>query len=68
MTYDEGADEPGHIGSFTAAFSDLFGRASRLGRKILGDQAAAEDVAAEAMARAFSDWQRINTTESYRTG
>jgi RNA polymerase sigma factor (sigma-70 family) len=71
MTYDDaGSSGPtgsGHIGSFTAAFSDLFRKALKLGRRILGDQAAAEDVAAEAMSRAYAVWPRINTSDGYRT-
>ncbi|HZC26427.1 MAG TPA: sigma-70 family RNA polymerase sigma factor [Actinopolymorphaceae bacterium] len=62
------SDEQRRIGSFTAAFHDLFPRAVRLARRMLGDRAAAEDVAAEAMARAYSSWARIDVSDSYRTG
>jgi DNA-directed RNA polymerase specialized sigma24 family protein len=37
---------------FEEAFDQLFPRAFRMARRMLGDAAAAEDVAAEAMARA----------------
>jgi DNA-directed RNA polymerase specialized sigma24 family protein len=35
---------------------------------MLGDRAAAEDVAAEAMTRAFLHWDQIGSSASYRTG
>lgn len=41
------------------AFQELYPRALRLARRILGDLTEAEDVAAETMARAFSDWSRV---------
>lgn len=44
---------------FEEAFDALFGRAFRVARRILGDEAAAEDVAAEAMARAYAHWGKI---------
>jgi RNA polymerase sigma factor (sigma-70 family) len=47
-----------HTG-FEEAFDDLFARAFRVARRILGDAATAEDVAAEALARAFAHWRRI---------
>lgn len=46
-------------GSFEEAFDELFTRAFRVGRRILGDETAAEDVAAEAMARAYAHWRKI---------
>jgi len=46
--------------SFDAAFAVLFPRAFRLSYRLLGDRAAAEDAAAEAMARAFADWKRVS--------
>lgn len=45
--------------SFEEAFDELFTRAFRVGRRILGDAATAEDVAAEAMARAYAHWRKI---------
>ncbi len=47
------------VDSFEEAFDELFTRAFRVGRRILGDAATAEDVAAEAMARAYAHWRRI---------
>jgi RNA polymerase sigma factor (sigma-70 family) len=44
---------------FDASFDALFARAYRVARRILGDSAAAEDVAAEAMARAYAHWAKI---------
>ncbi|MDZ7677513.1 MAG: sigma-70 family RNA polymerase sigma factor [Acidimicrobiales bacterium] len=44
---------------FEEAFDDLFLRAFRVARRILADPATAEDVAAEAMARAFAHWRKI---------
>jgi RNA polymerase sigma factor (sigma-70 family) len=40
-------------------FVETYPRAVRLACRILGDEAAAEDVAAEAIARAFADWERV---------
>jgi RNA polymerase sigma factor (sigma-70 family) len=44
---------------FEGAFDDLFLRAFRVARRILGDAASSEDVAAETLARAFAHWRRI---------
>lgn len=44
---------------FEAAFADLFRAAFRVARRILGDHALAEDVAAESTARAYAHWRRI---------
>jgi len=44
---------------FEAAFDRLFPRAERLARRILGDDAAAEDVAAESLARLCLHWPRL---------
>ncbi|MCC5946946.1 MAG: sigma-70 family RNA polymerase sigma factor [Nitriliruptoraceae bacterium] len=44
---------------FEDAFDPLFRRAFLVARRILGDPTSAEDVAAEAMARAFAHWSRI---------
>lgn len=51
----DGSDE-----TFEAAFDELFDRAARLARRIVGDAASAEDVAAEALARAYARWPKIN--------
>ncbi len=52
---------------FEEAFDALFARAFRVGRRILGDDAAAEDVAAEAMARAYAHWGKI-ASQPWREG
>ncbi len=44
---------------FEAAYRLLFIRAAALAYRLLGDKAAAEDVAAEAMARAYAHWSKI---------
>jgi hypothetical protein len=44
---------------FELAFQDLFGRAYRVAYGILGSGPVAEDVAAEALTRAFADWKRV---------
>ncbi|HLV90735.1 MAG TPA: sigma-70 family RNA polymerase sigma factor [Acidimicrobiia bacterium] len=44
---------------FEEAFDGLFGRAFRVAMRILRDPTAAEDVAAETMARAFAHWRKI---------
>ncbi len=44
---------------FDEAFDELFPRAFGLARGILGDSASAEDVAAEALARAYSRWPSV---------
>ena len=44
---------------FDEAFDELFPRAVRLGTRLLGDRAAAEDVAAEALARAYARWSKV---------
>lgn len=54
-------------GSFEAAFDELFPRAVRLANRLLGDRAAAEDVAAEALARAYARWPKVGAL-SYRDG
>ncbi|HVM39476.1 MAG TPA: sigma-70 family RNA polymerase sigma factor, partial [Acidimicrobiia bacterium] len=51
---------------FEAAFDDLYPRAVRVARRMLGDQALAEDVAAEALARAYARWRKVAGLE-YRT-
>ncbi len=51
--------------TFEAAFPELFERARRLAARLLGAEEAAEDVAAEAMARAWLRWRRLEGA-SYR--
>jgi RNA polymerase sigma-70 factor (ECF subfamily) len=45
--------------TFEVAFDQLFHRAHRLAYRVLGDDAAAEDVAAEALARTFANWGKV---------
>ncbi len=52
---------------FEEAFDDLFPRAVRLATRLLGDRAAAEDVAAEALARAYARWRKVGPLP-YRDG
>ena len=52
---------------FEEAFDQLFPKAFRLARRMLGDTAAAEDVAAEAMARAYARWPKVSAMP-YRDG
>src|SRR5438132_14079410 len=58
---------PSRDETFDLAFTTLFPRAFRLSYRLLGDRAAAEDAAAEAMARAFADWKRVSELP-YRDG
>ena len=44
---------------FDAAFRPLFVQAYRVARRIVGDAAGAEDVAAEALSRAYANWGKI---------
>lgn len=44
---------------FAAAYPSLFSRAMRLAYRMTKDQALAEDVAAEALARAYSRWPAV---------
>ena len=46
---------------FEEAFDRLYPRAFRLARRIVGDATSAEDVAAEALARAYSQWPRVSS-------
>jgi RNA polymerase sigma-70 factor (sigma-E family) len=52
---------------FDEAFDELFPRAVRLATRLLGDRAAAEDVAAEALARAYARWAKVSALP-YRDG
>ncbi|GAC1424583.1 MAG: SigE family RNA polymerase sigma factor [Actinomycetota bacterium] len=47
--------------AFEATFRALFPRAYGLAYRILGDRGAAEDAAAEAMARLYADWESLRT-------
>jgi len=44
---------------FKAAFARLYPAAGRVALRILGDHAAAEDVAAEALARTYERWAKV---------
>lgn len=44
---------------FEAAFARLYPRAESLAHRIVGDSAEAEDVAAEALARAYAHWAKL---------
>ena len=46
--------------TFDQAFPDLAALAYRVAFRLLGDRAEAEDVAQEALARAYARWRRIN--------
>jgi RNA polymerase sigma-70 factor (sigma-E family) len=52
---------------FEEAFDELFPRAVRLAHRLLGDRAAAEDVAAEALARTYARWRKVSGLP-YRDG
>jgi RNA polymerase sigma factor (sigma-70 family) len=53
--------------SFEVAYRELFPRAATLAYRILGERAAAEDVAAETLARTFAHWRRVSALP-YRDG
>jgi RNA polymerase sigma factor (sigma-70 family) len=44
---------------FEVAYLELFPRAATLAYRLLGNRTAAEDVAAEALARAYAKWSKI---------
>ena len=56
-TFDGAAGSDAY--DFDAAFRPLFLRAMRLAYRMLGDAAAAEDVAADAMVIAYARWDRV---------
>ena len=56
MGNDELRVEP----DFERVFDELFARAFHLARRVLGDAAAAEDVAAEALMRTYAHWDRVS--------
>jgi len=58
VTTDTSSD-PG----FDAAFMRCFPRALRVAQRIVGDAATAEDLAAEALARAYARWPDLATTD-----
>ena len=48
------------MASFEECYVELFRGAMRIALRITGEPAAAEDIAAEAMARAYSHWSRVS--------
>ena len=48
---------------FEDEFDRLFGRAFAVARRLTGDLAAAEDIAAEALARTYARWHRVRSFE-----
>ena len=46
---------------FEEAFDTLYPRAERLAYRIVGNWAAAEDVAAEALARTYTHWRKVRS-------
>lgn len=50
---------------FSDAFDEMFLRSGRLAQRLLRDRSTAEEVAAEAMVRAYLHWPKIGGT-SYR--
>ena len=46
-------------GDFRATFARVFPRAEVLARRLTGDQGEAEDIAAEALSRAYARWARL---------
>lgn len=50
-------------GSFEQLFDSLYLRAYALAHRITGDQFAAEDATAEAFARAYADWRRLESLQ-----
>ncbi len=55
------------LDGFEEAFDELFPRAFKLARRLVGDTDVAEDIAAEALARAYVHWPRVATLH-YRDG
>ena len=51
-------------GDFEEVFEDLFVEAFHVARRIVGDDNEAEDIAAEATARALDSWRRVRAMRS----
>ena len=47
--------------SFRAAFVDLWPQARQVARRLVGNQAVADELAAEALARAFARWDHVSS-------
>ncbi len=54
-----GADGRSHDDGFEEAFDALFAAARRIAMRLVGDGAEADDVAAEALARAYARWPKV---------
>lgn len=55
----QGIRRPEHDPEFTALFETAYPSAVRLGQRMLGTTAAGEDVASEALARAYARWRTV---------
>ena len=53
----------GELPEFEAEFDRLFGRAFAVARRLTGDPATAEDIAAEALIRTYVRWSRVRAFE-----
>ncbi len=60
MTVMEMAPETAALHDFDARFRELYPRAVSLAYRMLGNRAAAEDIASESMARALVRWDRLD--------
>jgi RNA polymerase sigma-70 factor (ECF subfamily) len=49
--------------AFEFAFRDLHPRARRLALRIVGEPAVADEIASEALARAFADWKKLRSVD-----
>lgn len=67
VSWNRGSEVTPLSEDFNASFRDLFMRSMRLAYRVLGDAAAAEDVAADAMVIAFARWDRVGSLP-YRDG
>jgi RNA polymerase sigma factor (sigma-70 family) len=59
LSDSHGLDQTGSEPDYESAFVDLFARAERVARRVVGDAATAEDIAAETLTRALVRWSRI---------
>jgi RNA polymerase sigma-70 factor (ECF subfamily) len=57
-------DATGGASDFASAYRDLFLPAMRLVHRMTGDRALAEDMAAEALARAYARWDSVSRLDS----
>ena len=61
------AETPGGDEDFEQAYRRLFPRAATMAYRLLGDRTAAEDIAAEALARTYAHWRKVSGLP-YRDG